>query len=323
MYRSFFISLLTFSCFAQTFAPNPGEPGSTAIHKDSSVFISWADNVSIQPGWKQISDTTQGRASYGLSAYALGKAEGDGLTVVSLGDGGEAIYYLSKAIKNGPGPDFAVFENGFANNYLELAFVEVSNDGISYFRFPAYSETPTNTQSSNASYTDTRYVHNLAGKYRQGYGTPFDLSDLDSIAELDLDHIHFVRIIDVIGSIDANYASYDSQGRIINDPWPTNFESGGFDLDALGIIYQQEEVGLESRSLSTLAYTNPCNEKFDIQIDDTYRFQWLNMQGMLLKQGELRPNLSSIPTGDLPAGYYYLLLESENGEFIRLKIQKQ
>jgi len=51
--------------------------------------------------------------------------------IVSLGDSGVADVTFAGAIYNGPGADFAVFENGFLNAtndslaFLELAFVEV------------------------------------------------------------------------------------------------------------------------------------------------------------------------------------------------------
>jgi hypothetical protein len=62
--------------------------------------------------------------------------------------------------------------------YLELAFVEVSSDGINYFRFPATSLTPTDNQVSNTAYMNAANINNLAGKYIGGYGTPFDLDEL-------------------------------------------------------------------------------------------------------------------------------------------------
>ena len=47
------------------------------------------------------------------------------------------------------------------------------------------------------------------------------------------------------------YASYDSQGNIINDPFPTPFETGGFDLDAIGVIHSfvgiQESTSTHSK----------------------------------------------------------------------------
>ncbi len=47
---------------------------------------------------------------------------------------------------NGPGPDFAVFENAFTDEFLELALVAVSSDGINYFEFPAISLSPVDEQ---------------------------------------------------------------------------------------------------------------------------------------------------------------------------------
>jgi hypothetical protein len=49
-----------------------------------------------------------------------------------------------------------------------------------------------------------------------------------------------VRVVDVVGSIDPAYARRDSDGRIVNDPWPTDFPiigNGGFDLDAIGVFH--------------------------------------------------------------------------------------
>ena len=68
------------------------------------------------------------------------------------------------------------------------------------------------------------------------------------ITNLDINNITHVKIIDVIGSINQSYASYDSQGNIINDPFPTPYETGGFDLDAIGVIHSF--VGIEE-SLNT------------------------------------------------------------------------
>ena len=51
-------------------------------------------------------------------------------------------------IVNGPGPDFATFENGFSQGwtspfiFAELAYVEVSSNGTDFIRFPTHSLTP-------------------------------------------------------------------------------------------------------------------------------------------------------------------------------------
>lgn len=223
------------------FPPAAGQPGSTAIHKDHPSFQSWAAGSQVVRGWVNIADTSvyvggSNRVSFGRYSDALGPAEGTSVNVISLGDAGTITLTFDRPVINGPGFDFAVFENGFTDNFLELGFVEVSSDGQKFVRFPAVSLTQTQTQVGTFGLLDPTYLHNLGGKYRQGYGTPFDLNDLADSSGIDLNNIRFVRIRDVIGSIDPQFATYDSQGNIINDPFPTPFESGGFDLDAVGII---------------------------------------------------------------------------------------
>jgi hypothetical protein len=70
----------------------------------------------------------------------------------------------------------------------------------------------------------------------RGYGTSFDLSELTGTVDLNISAITHVRIIDVVGSLDPEYARYDSLGNIINDPWRTPYETGGFDLDAVAVM---------------------------------------------------------------------------------------
>jgi hypothetical protein len=79
-------------------------------------------------------------------------------------------------------------------------------------------------------------LNNLAGKYRGGYGTPFDLSELPDTALLNKDSVLFVKVIDVVGIIDSAFGSFDSYGNFVNDPFPTPFASGGFDLDAIAVL---------------------------------------------------------------------------------------
>jgi len=52
-----------------------------------------------------------------------------------------------------------------------------------------------------------------------------------------------VRVVDVIGSILSAYATHDSVGHVVNDPWPTPFDTGGFDLDAIGVLHVIPEPG--------------------------------------------------------------------------------
>jgi hypothetical protein len=137
------------------------------------------------------------------------------------------------SIENGEGWDFAVFENSFSDRYLELAYVEVSSNGIDFVRFDTISLTVNPVPGfGNIDPTD---VDGLAGKYRQGYGTPFNLEDLSDkpgvlSGDVDLSNISYIRIVDVVG--DGSFL--DSLGEVIYDPYPTA-GSAGFDLDAVGV----------------------------------------------------------------------------------------
>lgn len=230
---------------AGPFAPAAGQPGSTAIPFDDPRFVEWASGVAdFQRGPRDIAIAGSPPASYGESGAALGPASNDSLAVVSLGDGGRITLTFDRPIVDGPGPDLAVFENSFADNFLELAFVEVSSDGISFARFPAKSMTQTETQVGGFGPLDATDLDNLAGKYRGGFGAPFDLSDLSGTPGVDLGQIRYVRVVDVIGSIDPLYGTRDSLGHLVNDPFPTNFASGGFDLDGVGVLHSVPEPGM-------------------------------------------------------------------------------
>lgn len=226
-----------------SFAPAVGYTGTTAVYSDSSALKSWATGIELTRGWVNISNktyTTSGsnKTTYGKASVALQKADN---SVVSIGDSGVALLTFNRPIINGDGPDFAVYENGFFSGtpkaFLELGFVEVSSDGSHFVRFPATSEVPYTTQVGPFATINASYLNNLAGKYTAKYGTPFDLDDVKDSANLDINNIRLIKIIDVIGNINTSYSvSYDSKGNIINDPFPTPYYSSGFDLDAVGVI---------------------------------------------------------------------------------------
>jgi len=238
----FLFTILSQSLIAQ-FSPPQGQLGSTAIPKDSSIIIAWATHCTLHRGLMDITQPSLGLATAGQAALAVGPA-GNAQTV-SLGDSGVATLTFEYPIRNGAGADFVVFENAFSATFLELAFVEVSSDGQNFVRFPAISNTDTTMQVGSFGAVDATKIHNLAGKYRANYGTPFDLDDLlaDSLL-LDFDQITHVRIVDAIGSMQESYASRDSRGVKVNDPWTTPFPSGGFDLDAIGVIHNNTNIAV-------------------------------------------------------------------------------
>jgi hypothetical protein len=227
------------AAWAGPFAPAAGQSGSTAVSAASPAIVAWADDfVELVRGPVNVADPGGALASFGSGSEALGPATGVATQVVSLGDGGRIALYFTHAIFDGPGFDLAVFENGFADTFLELALVEVSSNGIDYLRFPATSLTQTATQIGSFGALDPTNLDNLAGKYRGGFGTPFDLSELAGVSPaVDVDQIHYVRIVDVVGSIDPALGTLDSSGNPVNDPYPTAFASGGFDLDGVGAMH--------------------------------------------------------------------------------------
>lgn len=266
--KSIWYIFLLFPCFLKAqFPPGAGVEGSTAIPADSPSFQAWATACNLERGPLQIDQPELGLATQGIAADAIGMADN---VILSLGDGGIATLQFATPIMDGEGWDFAVFENGFAvldAYFLELAFVEVSSNGIDFVRFPATSLSDTSNQVESFDLLNPEKLHNLAGKYEANYGVPFDLNELVSFPELDIMNITHVRIIDVVGSLDAAYASYDSGNRKINDPWPTPFPSSGFDLDAVGVIHQN--VGTTTQRLIREAlevFPNPVNKNQDVWI---------------------------------------------------------
>ena len=297
--------------------PGPGEgpfcgavgtAGCNAIAANDNQFVAWATGVVLTRGPQMITNPDGPFASFGGDTNAIGPATMDNtMDAVSLGDGGSALVTFERPIRNGEGPDFAVFENSFNDSFLELAFVEVSSDGEHFVRFPATSLTPTDEQVSGAvGGVDPTFINNLAGKFRIGYGTPFDLEELAGSENLNIDSIVYVRIIDAIGTIDPQYATYDAYGHIVNDPWPTNFYSSGYDLTGVGVIHQLP-VGIEDHDVTRITvYPNPCNDRIYVNLDEIQKVELYNMNGQLLEMMQPNDTHFMLDMQQYPAGMYLL-----------------
>jgi len=241
---------------------NPLPSGETT--RVNPLFLNWADTVVdyspalgtdgnhvVDPFWR-------------FPDEALGPVTGDHFAVVSLGDmdadaiaaglsPGSLTVSFTDPIRNFTGADFAVFENGFTSAYstggagvggvmAELAYVEVSSDGVNFARFDSISQTPDPVGSYGS--IDPTKVYNLAGKHvnahGHSWGTPFDLGELEGHALvqaglLNLDAVTHIRLVDIPGSGDF----LDSAGNPIYDPWVT-WGSGGADIEAIGAIGQDQ-----------------------------------------------------------------------------------
>ena len=313
-YTFLFTLLVTSFLLKAQFAPPAGQEGSTAIAADDPLIVAWATSCEVDRGLQNILMVELGEVTNGEPENVPGPADN---LVVSLGDAGTATVTFENPIRNGDGWDFLVFENGFDDVFLELAFVEVSSDGEQFFRFPATSLTDTSEQTLTFGLTDATKINNLAGKYRGGYGTPFDLEELSTYADvLDLENITHVRLIDVIGSVDPVLGSRDADGNLINDPFPTPFPVGGFDLDAVGVIHQNVDVAVEEVALNSLKlFPNPVSsgKNLNLQYDMDIKMEWvllLDFSGKIVKRwlGESRV----LDIGAVSPGVYYLCLKTGN-----------
>ena len=220
------------------------------IDKDDASLVAWAS------GYQDYLPAGEVGEAWSDPEKALGPATGSNFDIVSLGDPpegsleppGKITLTFDVTIINDIGYDIVVFENGFPLEdtlFSELAYLEVSTDGETFSRFPCVSLTK--APLGGYEVLDPTDIFNLAGIHRNAYGvstgTPFDLDDLVDDQNVlsqavDLDNINYVRIVDVPGTGEyfdtATYFGYD-QDNIIYDPYPA-FDSGGFDLEAVGII---------------------------------------------------------------------------------------
>ena len=223
-----------------------------SVSADSSEIAIWANEVvTFNPtsSGSQHSDGTNALGFPDEAFASLGDLSSEEISNAS--PAGEITVSFAAAISDGPGWDFAVFENAgpfFEAPFVfaELAFVEVSSNGADFSRFPSSSLNVEPGQGTpdtelitplgrNFAGLNTTNINNLAGIHPLGFGTAFDLSDLTNNEEVlagdvDVSSIRFVRFVDIPG----NGSRFDSQGRPVLDAWPTSGGVGGIDVDAVG-----------------------------------------------------------------------------------------
>jgi hypothetical protein len=246
--------------------PNIVDPNIPDPNIPDPNFVAWADSV-VEISIGESADIVTYPAE-----MSLGPAQGDIFHVACLGRGGSITLSFSTGIGDKPGYDLAVFENSVNDVFLELGWVEVSSDGINFFRFWNHSltEDPVDEYARDGG-VDPTNITGFAGKYRRGYGTPFDLAELRDVSPLlDVADVRFVRIIDVIG--DGN--SLDSEDNPIYDPYKTK-GTAGFDLDAIGVMSTRsgdidEDGAVDPNDLQLLAeawLTDPNDANWDARCD--------------------------------------------------------
>ena len=309
-----------------TFDGIVGTEGCQAINCDNPAILGWASGCTVNRGYQDIANPIT-LTSFGTETAATGPATAVSTDAVSLGDGGSATLTFSQPISNGPGYDFAVFENSLNDVFLELAFVEVSSDGIHFYRFPSVSNTPIDQQISNAGTVEAYQTHNLAGKHRGGWGTPFDLAELEGYSNLDINHITHIRIVDVVGSVDPQYGTIDKNGHIINDPYPTDFASCGFDLTGVAILngWTPNAVNDYTMQREVCVWPNPCQNQCTISSEqkEILQIEIYDLCGKLIYVSSAASNTYQINTADWKSGLYTVKIQFVDGSLEMQKIVKR
>lgn len=256
------------------YSPAPGVGPSFRNPASTSGFISLGDlysptaapTVGTEPSAFHAGSGTANFHPYGGDLYNTTDTYG----FIGIDAPGSITFFYDAGIYNGAGADLAVKENGFGSGagfFAELAFVEVSSNGVDFARFPSVSLNTTSVSTIGTfQYYDMTNVYNLAGKHASNLATPFDLQDLADHSSVlagtvNLGNIKYVRLVDVVGNPASSGAagSVDSLGNRILDNW-TTFDSGGFDIgfsgglpQAVGVLNSIPEPAMATLLLPALA----------------------------------------------------------------------
>jgi hypothetical protein len=116
----------------------------------------------------------------------------------------------------------------------------------------------------------------------------------------------------VVGCIQPAYASYDSNNKIINDLWSTPFPSGGFDLDAVGVINQAPVgIGEEQKEDVKLYYANEKVFLKTLNIENK-TCTVFDLSGKFMKIFDSDKKIIELDLSDLEKGIYLLEVKSGN-----------
>lgn len=229
--------------------------------------------------------------------------------IAGIGLGGEIILSFDRAIVDGPGPDFTVFENAFTYRlgaadrvYAEPAEVSVSADGVTFFSFPFDSLT-----LEGCAGTAPTYGEHDPGDPRVSGGNGFDL------ATIGVDSIRFVRLRDVTSIILSN------PKHPFRDP-----TLNGFDLDAVVAVHSvaaapgdAPDRDLHSSSISLIddrvVIDAPDASSIDVRL--------FSIDGRELWEGTIEPGHRAIPLSSmLDAHGFYLMTVTIDGRTTTTRI---
>jgi hypothetical protein len=131
-----------------------------------------------------------------------------------------------------------------------------------------------------------------------------------------------VRVIDVVGTISTGFST-DSQGHKINDPYPTVFPSGGFDLDAIAVINENTFLGhKENDIISYNIYPNPSKGITNINTNSDCTVDIITINGQLINHYTLFKN-EEIQLTNLKNGLYLIYFNTGEKTFINKLVVNQ
>ncbi len=98
----------------------------------------------------------------------------------------------------------------------------------------------------------------------------------------------------------------DQYGHLINDPYPTPFESGGFDLDGVGIIHQKM-LGIKDLQMYIEVIPNPFHDQIKIITQGDFTYSLYSTDGTLVSTDNAT-DFCYLQASHLENGVYFLEL---------------
>jgi len=233
----------------------------------------------------------------------LGSGSGD---VCTLGVGGSLTLGFDVTIADGPGADLTVFENVFlfsGQPFSEVAYVEVSTNGVDFARFPSSYAGPSSglpgftapwgTYSGLTGFAPV--LANVATNTIDPLdpvvsgGEAFDLAALANdplvIGGLvDLAQVHFVRIVDV-----PHQSGLDSFGRVIFD---NSGPTGSADIEAVAVLQHTGTVSPTSQPIVDLFVD--AQGYLNLRLEDPNGFLDLDQTQLRVSYNSIQTNLSRL-----------------------------
>ncbi len=208
--------------------------------------------------------------------------------LLSLGSGGWIVLaFQDGGIVDGPGVDFTVFENAFYVGggdmvFRETAYVELSDDGVTWLRFPVDE----GAWSGLAGCTPTDGSADPTNPEASG-GDAFDL------AELGLASAQYLKLIDTDGEV--------------ADGGPS------FELDAVAVIHGEDGSDVapsppQPKAPAFTAWPNPFNHSvtFGFTPGRPWRVEVFSLTGRRVADFSVRGARTTWQPKDLAAGVYLL-----------------